>query len=198
LGEVQDVEAMNPPDGKVMKNFKALKFLLPSRHEQFLVFGLVLFLVHSWSVYKFLYKAPSLLLYMTLDQMAAVLAYMMAFAFLESLLLTGVLILIAILVPWQGFRTQFVPKVFLTLAVTGFTAVDLMNSLTNKYPGIGFLWQKYWVTGVVLLGLLLMAHFVKPVQKILYWLAEQISVMVYFYASIGVFSLLVVVIRNIL
>ncbi len=134
---------------------------------------------------------------MNLGQVISVFTYMMAFALLESVLATGALILASLVIPCHGYSRGFAYKGFLTVLVGSFASVDLMNSLTKDYPGVGFLLQKFLVAGGVLLALLVLVHFLKPIQKVLVFLAEQISVMVYFYAPIGILSLLVVLLRNI-
>ncbi len=173
-----------------------LKKFFPARREIVLVFGIILFAVHSWSIRAFLYEFPSLILYMNLGQVAGVFAYMMAFAFLESLLALGVILLVSAILPRSCYRQGFVAKGFLTVLAAGAFAINVRMSMPNRYPGVEFLYVRAALAAAVLIGSILAAHFFRPFQKALDFLAEQISIMLYIYIPIGALSLLVVIARN--
>lgn len=175
---------------------KWVRGFLPSYHEIFLVFGLVLFIVHTWAFRQFLYKVPSFILHMNIGQIAAIFAYMMAFAFIESIIVTGVIVFACIFIPPMGDRLSFTSKAFLMVSVAGFAFVDFMNSLTNTYAGAGFLLHKFLIAVGIFFALLVITYFFQPLQKVFVFLAEQVSVMIYIYLPVGLFSLLAVIFRN--
>src|SRR5512138_2561192 len=93
--------------------FHSLRTRLPSRRDSLLAFGVVLFAVFGWSIRGFLYKLPSFALYFNLGSNLAIFSYMMAFALLESLLVTGLLIVFSVLLPSSWFRSGFAYKSFI-------------------------------------------------------------------------------------
>jgi hypothetical protein len=171
-------------------------FSFPKRQDILVVFGNVLFAVHTWALYTYLYKVPSFILHQSLGQVLAVLAYMMAFAFVESILVTAVVSLVSSILPGSRERLGFTAKAFLLTAVAGYFSYDLMNSLTTTYPGAGALLERSLAAAGIFLALLAVTYFVKPIHKAITAIADRISVMLYIYAPIGLLSLLVVIIRN--
>jgi uncharacterized membrane protein len=181
-----------------LKVLAAIKKFFPTGREIALVFGIILFAVHSWSMRAFLYEFPSFILSMNIGQVAGVFAYMMAFAFLESLLALGILLLASALLPRGWYRQGFVSKGFLTVLIGVGFAITTRMALPNRYPGVEFLYVRAGIAGAVLVISILAAHFFHPVQRVLDFLAEQISIMLYIYVPIGAISLLVVIARNLL
>jgi hypothetical protein len=174
-----------------------IKNFLPESRQIFLVFGVALFIVHSWSIHTFLYNIPSFILYMNIGQIVGVFAYMMAFALLESLLVMGLLLFVSAILPRAWYRDKFVSKGFLTILVSAALAIAIRLSLGNLYPGIEELYGKVLIAGLVLIGSILAVHYYQPLQKVLEFLAEQISIMTYLYLPIGIISVVVVLARNI-
>jgi hypothetical protein len=64
---------------------------LPDRGQLLPVFSTVVFIVFTWTIYHALYQVPSWLFYMTLPAILPLLAYILGFALLESLFVTGFL-----------------------------------------------------------------------------------------------------------
>jgi len=72
--------------GKNQMKLNFFKERLPSNADMFTVLGVVVFIVHSWSVRGFLFKLPSFMLYLSVWDILSVFSYMMAFALLEAML----------------------------------------------------------------------------------------------------------------
>jgi len=164
---------------------------LPSCQDVFLVLAAALFVVHSWALRAFFYKVPSFQLYMNLGQIGSVFAYMMAFAFIESLILTASLVLVSLFLPGAWYRDGFRYTGFVTILVSAVSAILLQYSISNQYMGAQALLIWGLITLAVITLLIGMAHFLRPVRRGLIFLVEQVSVMFYVYAPVGVFSLLV-------
>jgi len=168
------------------------KKILPSYLDVFQVLAAALFVVHSWSLRAFFYKVPSFQLYMNIGQIGSVFAYMMAYAFLESLVLTAGLVVVSMLLPGKWYRKGFCYKGFVTIFVGAISAILLQNSISNQYMGMNALLKWGLVTLAVIIILNGLAHFLSPVRRGLTFLVEQISVMFYLFMPIGFISLLVV------
>ena len=172
------------------------KIHFPRSNDVFLAFGMAIFLISAWEIRAFFYKIPSFLLYMNVGQIAAVFAYMMAFAFIESLLVLCLTFVPAIILPGSWFNNDFATKASSAILVAAVSSVLYQNYLPSTYPGTVTisLWLFFTLLSMCLVVLLI--HFVKPVAKGFAFFLEQLSIMVYIFAPIGIISIFVVLFRN--
>ncbi len=113
---------------------------LPVKAEILSVFNVLIFVVFGWSVRGFLFEIPSFLLYLSLGDMAAVVFYMMAFAFFECVLLTGGLVIVSMILPQNWLKTGFAYKGFLIILVAttcfilfqGYYKVGFFQNIINN------------------------------------------------------------------
>jgi hypothetical protein len=183
-----------------------LRRKLPGRAEVLSVFNVLIFVVFGWSIRGFLFEIPSFLLYLNLGDMAAVVFYMMAFAFLECIFLTGGLVLVSLILPSNWFKTGFGYKGFLIILVAtscfilfqGYYKVGFFqNFLNNDYSPLRPVLIGMGSGLVVLGGLFWLFHNRPRLQKYLSTFIEQFSVFSYIYVPLGVIGILVVFVRNI-
>jgi hypothetical protein len=173
-----------------------LKNRFPHRSEIIAVLGVSVFVCHSWSIWNFLHELPSFLLYFRLVEISAVFAYMMAFAFMESLLVTAGLVLAGAILPSKWLRDGFAYKGFIFIVVGSIAAFVLQKNLRYEFPSTQMLLLNL-VIPLILIGLFIAAsHVMRPLQKVLLDIQDRISIMLYVYVPIGVVSLVVVVFRN--
>ena len=168
---------------------------MPTKHDLFITFGLILFFVHSWAIYRYLYEIPSFLLYMNITQIISIFAYMMAFAFIESILTCTIISGLCSILPVKNSWVGFVPRAFCMLIVAILVSINFMDTLPSKYPGLNFLLFRMFIAAGIFIILLLIIYFLKPVQRFVVFVAEQVSVMVYIFTPIGVISIFVVLFR---
>ncbi len=189
-----------------MKSLRHLiEVRLPVRRDVLLVFGVVLFAVFGWSIRGFLYKLPAFSLYFGLGANLAVLSYMLAFALLESLVVTAVLILAASLLPSGWLRAGFAYKSFLiilvaTIAIILFEAYYRSDFLKDIMAGYTYMFPPF-IAGLlgsllVLTGLLWLFHRYQRLQGYVIYAVEQISLFTYIYVPLGLVGLVVVMVRN--
>ncbi len=180
---------------------------LPARNDALKVFGVVLFAVFGWSIRGFLFKIPSFSLYFGLGTNLAILCYMFAFALFESVLVTGVLVVLAAVLPARFLKVGFAYKGFLIVLVTtiamiafeGYYKVDYFKDIRNgDDSSIPPFVMGVIVSTVSLFGLLWLFHAKPRLQRYALFVAEQFSVFMYIYVPLGVIGLIVVVLRNLL
>jgi len=179
---------------------------VPVRAEVLSVFNVLIFVVFGWSIRGFLFEIPSFLLYLSLGDMAAVVFYMMAFAFLECILLTGGLVLVSMILPSNWFKTGFAYKGFLIIlvATTGFILFQgyykvgfFQNLINNDYSPFRPVLIGVVIGLIALAGLFWLFHNRPRLQKYLSNFIEQFSVFSYIYVPLGVIGILVVFVRNV-
>jgi hypothetical protein len=180
---------------------------LPVQADILSVFNVVLFVLFGWSIRGFLFEIPSFLLYLGLGDISAILFYMMAFALLESLLVTGAMVFISMLLPSRWLKTGFSYKGFLIVLVAtigsiifqGYYKVGFFqNLLQNDYSFFRPIFDGLIISILSLIGLLWLFHNSPRLQKYLSKFVEQFCIFGYIYVPLGVAGILVVLVRNIL
>ena len=184
---------------------RSMRLRLPARNEILQVLGVVLFAVFGWSIRGFLYKIPAFALYFGLGANLAILCYMFAFALLESLLITGALLLAAMALPARALKQGFAYKGFVVILVAaiamilfeGYFRVDFFKEIMagddSSIPP--------FVIGLIASVLAVIALFwlvrIQPfLQKAVLYVMEQLSVFTYIYVPLGLIGAVVVLIRN--
>jgi hypothetical protein len=173
-----------------------LKNRIPHRSEIIAVLGVSVFACHSWSIWNFLHELPSFLLYFRPAEISVVFAYMMAFAFLESLLVTAGLVLAGIILPSKWLRNGFAYKGFIFVAVGSIAAFVLQKNLRYEFPSTQMLMLNLVIPLALIALFIAASHVVGPLQTVLLDIQDRISIMLYVYVPIGLVSLVVVAFRD--
>jgi hypothetical protein len=132
-----------------------------------------------------------------------ILAYVLAFALVESLLVIGLLLLLSFLLPPRYLRDHFKTQGSLMAIIFGVMAI-----LAHKYLSITYPWSHRQiivystlaVSAVVFLALVISYISVRRsarFEKLIVGLAERVSIFFYIYIPLGILSLIVIGIRNI-
>ncbi len=179
----------------------------PGRRETLGVFSVVAFAVFSWTVRGFLFKIPAFTLYFGLSSDLAILSYMFAFALLESLLITSLLLILATLLPAKFLRDGFAYKGFVIVLVATIAMIlfelnykveDFKDILAGNYSSVPPFVIGLIVAAFALYGLLRLSRFSRRLQGIATFLTDQLSLFTYIYVPLGVIGLAVVLVRNLL
>jgi hypothetical protein len=180
---------------------------LPARTEILSVLNVVVFVLFGWSIRGFLFEVPSFMLYMGLGDIAAILFYMMAFALLESVLVTGGLAILSMLLPSNWLKSGFRYKGFLIILVAtiGFILFQgyykagfFQNLIQNDYSPLRPIYTGFFIGMVGLIGLLFLFHHSPWLQKYVTKLVDQFGIFGYIYIPLGMIGALVVIARNLL
>lgn len=160
--------------------------------------GIAVFVCHSWSVLGFLNKFSSFILYFTLAEIVNIFTFMMAFALLESLAVTGVLVLLSIILPSGWLRDGFAFKGFVIILIATVTSILFQKILGGDYPSTLMLAVFSIVPLLLAVALIAVVRSMPKVQNILLNIQDRILVMLFIYVPIGLVSLMVVMYRNLL
>ena len=173
-----------------------LRNRFPSFTDIYAVFSVSVFLIYSWSLWGFFYRIPSLMLYLPLGEIMAVLAYMLAVALIESIVVTIGLVVLGFVLPGVLLREGFVYKGFLVLLVSAVAVILLQTVVRISLIQIGdFYRTAAWSFAVLLIlffGMQKSARLKRGVMLIV----DQLEIFTYLYVPLGVISFLVVIIRN--
>ena len=123
---------------------------------------------------------------------------MMAFAFLESLLVTGVLVLLSAMLPSNWLRDGFIYKGLIIVGMMSLASIILQRTMQGDLPTLAVL-TLIWFTPLVWASVfIILAQRSPRVQSILREIAERMSIMLFIYLPIGFLSLMVIVFRILL
>lgn len=117
---------------------------------------------------------------------------MMASALLESFLITGVLVLLAMVLPASWVREEFAYKSFVILAVLTGASIYLQRVLRSSWPSPQIVITSLAAPLAGLALLLALGHFLPRFKRVLLDIQDRLSIMMYVYVPLGILSLFVV------
>lgn len=174
---------------------------LPDRRQFWPVLSTVIFIVFTWTIYHALYQVPSWLYYMKITGILVLLAYILGFALLESLLVSAYLAAYCFFLPKRWFRKYFAAQGFL-LAVLLTISAYLVR---REFDSIQKL--ETWQMAAIPLAFMLAIALVSPLLAILLerfpklvglfeGVGSRLTIFSYFYIPLGITGWLVVLFRN--
>ena len=169
---------------------------LPHRQEVVYVFSVAVFVVFGWSLRGFFNLLPSFLRNQTPNGILGILSYMMAFALVESLLVIGGLVLASVVLPGKWYKEGFAHKSFLIILVAAIWIIRLQGYLSDEWPAKEILIQGFGVAFLILILLLVIVHFLKPLQNLVLEVEDRLQVFLYLYVPVGILGVLIIIIRN--
>ncbi len=185
-----------------MAIFKSrLTAVFPSRREIFPVFSMVVFVVFTWSIYRMTWQLQSWLFIVNLKQVFILAAYVLAFGLLESLVMLGFVLFLALVVPARFFKDKFIAQGTALVGILTLGAIIIQN-YPNLFDGMS-LAQLALVPVLILAGitifLLLFStifdHYKGVTQRIVAF-ADRLTVFSYIYIPLSLIGLIVVIVRN--
>lgn len=131
-------------------------------------------------------------MYFRIAEIAEVFAFMMAFALLESLLITAALLLFSWILPAAWLREGFAYKSFVFLIVATGASIYLQRVLRSNWPSNQILTMAWAAPLMGMAAILALAHFWPRFKRILLDIQDRLSIMLYVYIPLGILSLVVV------
>ena len=123
---------------------------------------------------------------------------MMAFALLESLAVTGILVLLSALFPSGWLKDGFAYKGFVILVIATIDALLLQKSLDTVFPSTLTLVLVSIAPVVLIVILIGILHSMPGMQDFLVKVQDRFLVLSFLYIPIGLASLVAVIFRNLL
>jgi len=183
---------------KAKERLKFIRDRFPQRSEVLTVLGVAVFVCHSWSMLVFFNRLSAFILYFRIAEIAEVFAFLMAFALLESLLVVGGLTLLSVILPSKWLRDGFAYKSFIIIVIATIAAIILQKNWKGVLPP-PYILALYWLRPLLLtVGIISAVQMMPRARNILINLADRVSIMLFLYVPIGLLSLIVVALRNLL
>jgi hypothetical protein len=175
---------------EITRMIELIKRISPDRSQLIPVFAWISFLLFSWTLYGFLYRLSSWLLYLSFVDILSILSYSVVFAFFESVIVLLFLILLSLVLPAHWYRWRFQAQSFVNIFIL-FFVVRISIKSTNQ----------------ILLNLLMLIAFpiiniliirLEKLNKVIERIEDRFVVFLYVYIPLSGIGLVVVLLRNIL
>ena len=123
---------------------------------------------------------------------------MMAFALLESLVVSGFLVLLSVILPSSWLKEGFAFKGFIVILIATVTSILFQKILDDDYPPTLILMVSSIVPLLLIALLIALATSMPKVQNILLNIQDRILIMLFVYVPLGLVFLMAVLYRNLL
>jgi hypothetical protein len=163
-----------------------------------MLFSACAFPVHIWAILNLLRELPAWLLRLSAWELIGVVAYALAFAFIESLLFFLVLVLLAAVLPPKLFRDRLVATGTMIVTVTSvWAAAAHYNSEAIRLWGLrNFgLWGGLYAASI--LGGWILVYRAERVEGTLVAVADRLAVLAGLYCVVDVAAIAIVFVRNV-
>ena len=173
---------------------------LPGLKQIAPVYAVCVIVIYSWTALWFFWKLPSWLFYMNAGEITLVYAYVLVSNLLESLLVVCIPIALGFILPSKWFRDSFVSRgtslVLLGLGYFMFLAYQFQAK--EDYPSVLLkLWSVALALGLIAFLVFIIGK-VPSLNKVLEFIAEQATILLYIYIPLSLVSLLIVLPRLLL
>ena len=184
---------------------------LPSKENIAQILMICLFPVNAWALFVFFHDLPAYLMHYQLSEIAGILAYVLAFALLESILVAGILVFLASIFPKRWFLSHFISQGFVIISVTsiwwvvfqfwywrqrvaphGIQVDNSGNSLSIWIPML--LWLITYLAALISSSVILRQS--GSMERILKGLADRFIVPSTFFLIAGLLGISIVILRN--
>jgi hypothetical protein len=199
------LDGIKAREGKILtlaKFINSLRAKLPTKQEALVVFSVIVFVVFSWTLYRTFWWVPSWLEYLSIWNILIIVAYVLAFALFESLVVLGLIVVLSLLFPKQYFKDQFVIQGNSLALALGFVSFLVQRKVSLIYRLE--LWQTLVYPTLILVGFIALVPIISFVFKrfsllsrLALAVAERMTIFAYLYVPLGLIGVLVVIVRNI-
>jgi hypothetical protein len=175
-----------------------LKNRLPKFAEIIPVYSVIAALVYGWGLYRFAYRVPSWLHYLTMGELFGIFSYAMLLGLVESLLILGLLLGVCALLPARFFKDVFIPRgtaISLTLLGLLITYLVIYEKVGPTFIDRIEIWSLATLALTVLFAWLLVR--VRFLSRAMSWLSDRMIVFLFLLMPLSVIGVLTVILRNI-
>jgi hypothetical protein len=179
------------------QGLSCLRNRFPSREDSLYVFAVCALPVFAWAIFSYLYAFPEFVLRMSIWDLVGTASYTLAYALLESLVITVPLILMAAILPARFFKHHF---------VAFSSVIVIVSSIWIMYANYHLIdfsdWDLSEILRVLLIYLLSLAIPIalilryNRIEQIVQAIVQRVAVLVYIYAGLACIGFIIILARN--
>jgi len=165
------------------------------------VYATAVFVIYGWMLFRSFWKVPSWMFFLSLGEILSVYAYSFVVAFIESMVVLAVLILVGFVLPAGWWNDRFTSLGMIWLIVVEGSIMLRLYEIRAPAFWEEFVYNQgaWWATTLALaLVLSLVVSRINWLRKGFELFAERLVVFLYFYMPITGISFLVVILRNVI
>ena len=175
-----------------------LRERLVSRENAIATFGMIVFVIHIWSIYNLLNEVPAWLLRLSTWELVGVVSYTLVFALIESLIILCLFVLAAAILPERFYRQKFVSisVIFITLAALWVLPVHLYEDAIRSWglPGMVGLVSLMLISFIVAYVLVFRSS---KFEESILSIAQRVTVLAVLYLLVDLAAFMILVSRNV-
>lgn len=174
----------------------SIKERLPAIQQFKSTWAVIIFLVFSWGIYRFLYQLPSWIKYLSLSDCIGILSYALAFALLESCFVMVVLVIFTFLMPMMVSRDKFVAQSSAMLFWISLCAL-IIHKHFKIFEPLPLKWLIGFCLVISMVIVSVLVKRLKALENILLIFADRAVIFLYIYVPLGLLGMIIVILRNI-
>ncbi len=186
---------------------------LPSQSELISALAICAFPVNIWALFIFSHELPAYLMHYKLSDVAGILAYVLAFALLETALATAFIVFIAVILPRRWFLSRFTAQSFVLVSTTTLWFImfhfwnwreraGTVNTSEGTQLSLSTIWLPALFWGITYLaasgGISALLHRSHRFEKWLQNTAERFVIPSAVFLFADLLGILIVIVRNLL
>lgn len=174
----------------------------PTKSEVIPVFSTIVFITYSWTLIRAFWYIPSWLHFLPVLNILMVLAYIVAFTLVQSVIVLILLLFAAAILPPGWLKEKF--------SAQGSIIIWMISILTIVYtkghalilakPFKEYLLYVVLITVITIISVLFLSHFlihrIKLLEKLTQIVSDKLVIFLYFYIPPSLVALVLVVFRN--
>lgn len=174
---------------------------IPKIHQIAPVYAVGVALLYSWTIYNTMRAfSTNWGMFLGMDDVLGLIAYMLVGDFLESLLWIGILLGLCFLLPGSLLKDKFILRgSILTVTFLGSIMVFYLQLSDNLFVDFVLKNINKWITlfTVSTIVFLTAVELIKPFGEVIKSLADRFIVFLYLYLPLTFLAILVIIFRNI-
>ncbi len=153
--------------------------------------------VFAWAIFSYLYAFPGFVLRLTTWDLIGTASYTLAFALIESFIVTLPFMLLAIILPARWFKDRLVVLTAIIVIITSIWMMYANYWIINLAE-----WD--WAQNLPILALYLLSLAIpiglawryKRIEELVQVIVQRVAVLVYVYTALACLGIIIILIRN--
>jgi hypothetical protein len=167
-----------------------IRHRLPSRGEAIHLFWVCAFFIHIWAYLMFFYRLQGYLYRLSLGTIVGIFAYSQLYAFLESIVSTGIVIFVCIALPRRSFKDKIIAQGTILIGITSIWMI-VANFIT--YSWLSIIWITLYF--IALFGVSMVMYKNQKIEDRIIDFAERTYLLSAFFIFVDMVSIVIVIIR---
>lgn len=173
----------------------AVRKKLPPLHDILNLYATIVFLIYGWAIVAFFRKLPSWLYFLSLQEIGAILCYVLVSSLFESMTLLFLFLLAGLIFPSRLFVDKFVLRGTIIICILTFW-MALFNLITLIQLPTGEDLISFGLATFLTISLAIFAaDRISAVRKMMLALSDRLTVFLYVWLPLSVVGILVLIVR---